>query len=72
MRFVICHPSVNNFAVCIADRQRRARQQIACNVGLVDVQNRRILHDNGGIVELYPIIVGFHIDVIDLFCTFLH
>ena len=72
MRFVICHPSVNNFAACITDRQRSARQQIARNVGLVDVQHRRVLYSDGGIVEFYPIIVGFHIYLIDLLCTFLH
>ena len=47
MRFVICHPSVNSFTVCITDRQRSARQQITSNVGLVDIQYRRVLHDNG-------------------------
>ena len=47
MGFVICHPSVNNFAASITDRQRSTRQQIPCNVGLVDIQHWRILHDNG-------------------------
>ena len=72
MRFVVGCPSVNNFAVCITNRQRSARQQIACNVRFVDIQHRRVLHDDGGIVEFYPSIVGFHIDLIDLLCTFLH
>ena len=46
MRFVVCHPSVNNFAASITDRQRSTRQQITRNVGLVDIQYRRVLHDN--------------------------
>ena len=72
MRFVIRHPSVNNFAACITDRQRSARQQIARNVCFVDIQYRRIPHDDGGIVEFYPTIVGFYIYLIDLLCTVLH
>ena len=72
MRFVICHPSVNSFTVRITDRQRSARQQITSNVGLVDIQYRRVLHDDCGIVEFCPIIVGFYIYLIDLLCTFLH
>ena len=72
MRFVVCHPSVNNFAASIADRQRSTRQQIACNVRFVDIQYRCVLHNDGGIVEFFPIIVGFHIYLIDLLCTVLH
>ena len=72
MGFVICHPSVNNFAVCIADCQRSTRQQISRNVRFVDIQYRCVLHNDGGIVEFYPISVGFHIYLIDLLCTFLH
>ena len=72
MGFVICHPSVNNFAASITDRQRSTWQQITRNVGLVDIQYRRVLHNDGGIVEFYPSIVGFHINLIDLLCTFLH
>ena len=72
MRFVICHPSVNNFAVYITDRQRSTWQQIARNVRFVYVKYRCVLHNDGGIVEFYPIIVGFRIDDIALFATFLH
>jgi len=72
MRFVICHPSVNNFAVYITDRQRSTRQQITRNVRFVYVKYRCVLHNDGGIVEFYPIIVGFHIDDIALFVTFLY
>ena len=72
MSFVVCHPSVNNFAASITDRQRSTRQQITRNVRFVDIQHRRILHDDCGIVEFCPIIVGFYIYLIDLLCTFLH
>ena len=72
MRFVVGCPSVDDLIIRITDRQRSTRQQIACNVGLVDIQHRRILQDDGGLIEFCPIIVGFHIDLIDLLCTFLH
>ena len=72
MRFVVRHPSINNFAACITDCQRSARQQISCNVCFVDIQYRRVLHDDCGIIEFCPIIVGFHIDDIALFVAFLH
>ena len=72
MRFVICHPSVNSFTVCITDRQRSTWQQIARNVRFVYVKYRCVLHNDGGIVEFYPSIVGFHIDDIALFVAFLY
>ena len=72
MGCVMCHPSVNNFAASITDRQRSTRQQITSNVGLVDIQYRRVLHNDGGIVEFYTITVVLHIHLIDLLCTFLH
>ena len=64
MSFVVGYPSVDDLIIRITDCQRSARQQIACNVGLVYVKYRRVLHNDGGIVEFYPIIVGFHIYLI--------
>ena len=72
MRFVVGCPSVDDLIIRITDRQSGTRQQITRNVGLVDIQHRRVLHNDGGIVEFYPITVGFHIDYIALFATILH
>ena len=72
MRFVVGCPSVDDLIIRITDRQRSTRQQITRNVRFVDIQHRRILHDDCGIVEFCPIIVGFYIYLIDLLCTFLH
>ena len=72
MRFVVGCPSVDDLIIRITNRQRSTRQQIACNVRFVDIQHWRVLHDNSGIVAFFPTIVGFHINLIDLLCTFLH
>ena len=72
MRFVVGCPSVDDPIIRITDRQRSTRQQIARNVRFVYVKYRCVLHNDGGIVEFYPITVGFHIYLIDLLCTFLH
>ena len=72
MSFVVGYPSVDDLIIRITDRQRSTRQQIARNVRFVDIQHRRILHDDGGVVEFCPTIVGFYIHLIDLLCTFLH
>jgi len=72
MRFVVGCPSVDDLIIRITDRQRSTRQQITRNVRFVYVKYRCVLHNDGGIVEFYPIIVGFHIDDIALFVTFLY
>ena len=67
MRFVVGCPSVDDLIIRITDRQRSTRQQITRNVRFIDIQYRCVLHNGGGIVEFYPVIVGFHIDHIALF-----
>ena len=72
MRFVVGCPSVDDLIIRITDRQSGTRQQITRNVRFVDIQYRCVLHNDGGIVEFYPSIVGFLINLIDLLCTVLH
>ena len=72
VRFGIRHPCVDDILILITDGQCCTGQQGAACVHLVNIQYRCVLHDYGGVVQLFPRVASLYIDFVFLFVSNLY
>ena len=72
MRIGVGYPCVDNVFIFIPDGQRCAGQQGTACVHLVNIQYRCVLHDYGGVVQLFPSVAGLYIDFVFLLVSNLY
>ena len=72
MRIGVGYPCVDDVFIFITDGQRCAGQQGTACVHLVNIQYRCVLHDYGGVVQLFPRTTGLYMDLVFLFISNLY
>ena len=72
MRIGVGYPCVDDVFIFITDGQRCVGQQGAACIHLVNIQYRCVLHDYGGVVQLFPSVAGLYIDFVFLLVSNLY